>query len=197
MAPKMQTASGSGENQPVGQTLDRFSRLLDLKNVGRIPQFSGKPQDWDDFKFRFLLSMGFIDLDEIVDMVKVTTTATEAHQLDVEHTEKSKILYGILCQCCEGRALTLLKLVGRGCGIEAWRLLLVEYEPRASVRIAQMLSGILQPKFSNNLQSFQLELTQWKIMVAKYEGVASSGVVVHKLDDTVKIATVLGHARLK
>ena len=123
-----------------------------------------------------------------------STTETEVHQLDLEHSEKSKILYGILCQCCENRALSLLKLAARSCGLEGWRLLLLEYEPRASVRIAQRLSGILQPKFSNSLNQFQLELTQWKIQVSKYEGIASGEGGKHILDDTVKIATVLGHA---
>ena len=174
--------------------MQQFSKLLDLKSVGRIPSFSGKPADWDDFKFRFLLSMSFIELDSLLELVATSTTETEVHQLDLEHSEKSKILYGILCQCCENRALSLLKLAARSCGLEGWRLLLLEYEPRASVRIAQMLSGILQPKFSNSLNQFQLELTQWKIQVSKYEGIASGEGGKHILDDTVKIATVLGHA---
>ena len=77
--------------------MQQFSKLLDLKSVGRIPSFSGKPADWDDFKFRFLLSMSFIELDSLLELVATSTTETEVHQLDLEHSEKSKILYGILC----------------------------------------------------------------------------------------------------
>ncbi len=62
------------------------------------------------------------------------------------------------------------------------------YEPDSAVRGVQMLSGILNPVFSNDLEMFNRELLDWEHRVQQYEG-------AHKaLATEVKVAIILGHA---
>eukprot|EP00972_Heterocapsa_arctica_P037628 5538367-Heterocapsa_arctica.AAC.1 len=46
-----------------------------------------------------------------------------------EVRRKSKFLYSLFIQVLGGRALTLLRLVPKSNGFEAWRMLVREYEP--------------------------------------------------------------------
>eukprot|EP00972_Heterocapsa_arctica_P113847 16439430-Heterocapsa_arctica.AAC.1 len=43
--------------------------------------------------------------------------------------KKSKFVYSLFIQVLGGRALTLLRLVPKSNGFEAWRMLVREYEP--------------------------------------------------------------------
>ena len=44
------------------------------------------------------------------------------------------------------------------------------YEPDSAVRGMQMLSGILNPVFSNDLEMFNRELLDWEHRAQQYEG---------------------------
>eukprot|EP00972_Heterocapsa_arctica_P009223 1359857-Heterocapsa_arctica.AAC.1 len=62
-----------------------------------------------------------------------------------ESQQNSRLLYGILVQVLNGRALSILKLVPPGGGFEAWRRLVAEYEPETPLRHAAMLRALVKP----------------------------------------------------
>ena len=58
----------------------------------------------------------------------------------------SKTVSALLITKCEGKALSLVSLVSRRHGFEAWRVLKEEYEGKGGNRTAVLLRGILNPR---------------------------------------------------
>eukprot|EP00972_Heterocapsa_arctica_P033197 4883735-Heterocapsa_arctica.AAC.1 len=54
--------------------------------------------------------------------------------LSVEGQLKSTLLYNLLVQLVQGRALTIVRSVTDVNGLEVWRLLVAEYEPKQAAR---------------------------------------------------------------
>ena len=81
-------------------------------------------------------------------------TATDL-DLDPEFFEESqaavnRFVYGMLVQLCSGKALVTIHLVAAGDGLQAWKKLVTTYEPAMAMRWNAMLSGILNPQWSDD-----------------------------------------------
>eukprot|EP00972_Heterocapsa_arctica_P061644 9091348-Heterocapsa_arctica.AAC.1 len=50
-----------------------------------------------------------------------------------------------------GRAKSVFRLAPIGKGWEAWRRVLLEYEPKEGARYAAMLLGVMRPKWTGQL----------------------------------------------
>merc|ERR1712194_659994 len=94
-------------------------------------------------------------------------------QLSAEAVECSRVMWHLLVSYLDGRALGILKLVGRHCGLEAWRSLKLEYEGRAGNRFTAMLRFILNlserwmSDKDKGIDFFQ-SLTAWEALCADY-----------------------------
>ncbi len=63
----------------------------------------------------------------------------------------------------------MFRLVANANGFEAYRRVLLEYEPHEGARYAAMLVGVMKPKWSGRLQDFEDELRAWELAVQRYE----------------------------
>ena len=152
------------------------SKLIDLRGVGRPPTFSGKEEDWADFKFRMESAGSLLGLECVMEGPE--------KPLSPEETIKAKFLYNLLVQVCEGRGLLLIRQVRRADGAAAWRRLRMEYEPDVASRHCAVLAGLLSPQWSAT-GSFLDQLYAWERSVLDYE--AATGV---PLPDPVRCAVV-------
>ena len=81
---------------------------------------------------------------------------------------RSKLLYLLLSLGLEGKTLTILRGVHYANGLEAWRRLTLEYEPRIVTRSTAMLAGISLPsgKMSRRATSWRRFFSgrrEWRI----------------------------------
>ena len=68
-------------------------------------------------------------------------------QLDPDQQAIAKTLYFILVQTVGGRALQMLRAVPGHNGLEAWRQLVKDYEPKNPIRAVGLLPQIWSPTF--------------------------------------------------
>ena len=170
-------AQAAGWNPPEqGSYQDVAARLVDLKGVGRPPNFSGLESDWSDFKFKMESACALLGVDVIMEGPERILTPQE--------TVKAKLLYNILVQVCQGRALLLIRQVQRADGAAAWRRLKEEYEPDVASRHCAVLSGLLAPVWLPT-GSFIDQLYQWERSVLEYENATRA-----PLPGTVRCAVV-------
>ena len=143
--------------------------LLDLKGLARPEKFDGSDDRWLDWKEGFLSSMELLNLTGYLLAIDNMVEPIQMERLTVEEQTLSKLLHTILRSCLEGRARSIYKLVDRSNGFEAWRQLLLEYEPRENARYAAMMVGIMRPRWSGRLADFPKELRAWELAVARYQ----------------------------
>ena len=73
--------------------------------------------------------------------------------LTQDQLHNSTQLFYILMMLVEGPALTRVINAGQGQGLNAWRMLVAEHEPKSSARNVGDLVAILQYNFGNDLIS--------------------------------------------
>jgi len=101
----------------------------------------------------------------------------------------SKTVYSVLCLHVTGRALATVRLSQRFNGLEAWRLLVKEYESSASPdRSAAILAGLLAPAWQSLPCTLELEqsIQRWEMKIKDYE----MCFVGQTFPDTHKLATI-------
>ena len=105
-----------------------------------------------------------------------------------EAEARGRFLYGLLVGLCSGRALGIIRLVPEGHGLEAWRKLVLEYEPRLATRHCAMLTAVLTPSWSEGAP-FLEQLVAWERQVSQYEEASGEQVA-----DSVKCAVITSKA---
>ena len=98
---------------------DLATKLLDLRGVGRFPEFSGKDTEWQDWKFKFQVCADMMGLGELMRTAARWATTTTAQEQHPSNLERARLLYGILVQVCSGRAMGILRTVQESNGLEA------------------------------------------------------------------------------
>ena len=171
---------------PRDNALDQM-KLFDMKKV-QPPQFSGRPSDWQEFRFRLWILMEVVGIATLMKMAEDRGTQGEVTVEEQHETVqmRSRLLYLLLSQSLGGKALTILRGVHHANGLEAWRRLTLEYEPRIVARSTAMLTGILTPKWSDVAASdFMEAILQWEKRLEDYNDVTGM-----PLGDAVKVAVV-------
>ena len=102
---------------------DAAMSLHDLKDVvGVLPQFSGKDSDWEEFRFRLESLAALLRLREPMRKA-VRTSEADLVSLADAWIPGAVLLFNLLVQHCQGRALTILKTIRDSNGFLAWKLL--------------------------------------------------------------------------
>ena len=141
------------------------SRLVDLRGIAQPPTFSGMPEDWGEFRFRFEAVAGLLNLDTMLQ--RIAAQQQNAFLTPSERAQ-SKLTYNMLVQLVHGKALALLRLVRRHDGVAAWQALLKEYEPAQPARFCATLTQLLRPEWDES-KPFMEQLWEWERRVADYE----------------------------
>ena len=175
---------------PRDNALDQM-KLFDMKKV-QPPQFSGRPSDWQEFRFRLWILMEVVGIAALMKMAEDRGTLGEVTVEEQHETvqARSRLLYLLLSQSLGGKALTILRGVHHANGLEAWRRLTLEYEPRTVARSTAMLTGILTPKWKDiAVGEFMEAILQWEKRVEDYDDMTGL-----PLGDAVKVAVVTQYA---
>ena len=137
----------------------------------------------------FQSSMELLNLTPYLLAIDRMVEPIEFDRLTPEEQVLAKLLHTILKSCLEGRARSIYKPVDRANGFEAWRRLLMEYEPKENARYAAMMVGIMKPRWSGRIADFPKELRAWELAVSRYQ-MATHGIV----PDAVRCPVVAMHA---
>ncbi|CAE8581665.1 unnamed protein product [Polarella glacialis] len=165
---------------------DAAIRVCDFKGLARPPTFSGRDQDWPEFRYRFESLATLLGFDQLLDQAsKVGFDGLDVDLFTEEDYAKSRFVHAILVQLCSGKALSLVKLTPKVNGFDAWSALVHEYEPELVSRYCALLAAILTPEWVPTT-SFIEQLIEWERLVSRYE--LSSG---QRLSESVKCAVIL------
>ena len=120
--------------------------------MARPPTFTGEEAGFEEWRFRFMMSMALLGLDEPLREAAKCSDEIAYDKLRPEMQNPCKIIYAVLVTCVQGKALSLVRLCatpdGHHNGYEAWRRLTREYEPPLSTRAIAQLSSILTPTWT-------------------------------------------------
>lgn len=144
---------------------DVYARILDVKGIGKLPTFDGTQSGFNDWRFRFEVSMSLLQLKDGMAAAAVSRTSLEFSDLSAQQQYKTRVLYAILVQQIQGKALSIARLVDNENGYEVWRRLVLEYDPESKIRTSRMLVGILRPTFGENSETFTKNLLDWEFSV--------------------------------
>ena len=170
------------------------SGLVDLKGLVRPPAYDGTDAKWREFKFRFETMVMLTGQKQMLELAEANTAIDfELQTLAPIHLPPAQLLYGLLVQCCAGKALGVVKTVRDANGVLAWRRLLDEYEPAVSSRRLALMTAILQPAWKSTWTTSQFVevLLRWERQIADYD-IIGHGVITNDM----KIGVILRHAPL-
>ena len=97
---------------------------------------------------------------------KATEPTPNATIIDNEGGAASAQLYWMVLMICKGAALNTVFLTGDSEGLEAWRQLTENYEPKTRTRFARQLMSILSDSFQGDAIE---RITAWECDIATYE----------------------------
>ena len=129
--------------------------LPDTRGVAKPQVFDGGEGSWPAWCFVFesyplLLSK---DLARDVDKAADLEEEPYLHETADSAVELARVLYAILVSVVQSKALSIMMNVEKGNGLQAWRRLKREYEPKLPGRHATMLAGLIAPAWSGRLPS--------------------------------------------
>ena len=113
---------------------DWAMRLVDMKGVAKPQEFSGRQQDWSEWRFRFAAIAELMGLNTHMEDAARQRNPIDKAQLNENLCVQRQLLYNLLVHLVGGKALAILRCVQSGNGYEAWRRICTEYEPATPVR---------------------------------------------------------------
>ena len=168
--------------------------VIDTRNTISVPTFDGSDANWDAWRTKFEAYADLTGVGNYLEAAEAETDFISNGRMTEEPLAASTTLYALLVTKTDGKALSLVTLVPRRHGLEAWRVLKGEYEGRGGNRVAALLRGVLNPKA--RWEKMHVEgkdifdmLTAWEKDVAQYRMASGS-----ELQQEVQVATVLEHA---
>ena len=168
------------------------SGLVDLKGLVRPPAYDGTDTKWREFKFRFETMVMLMGQKQMLELAEATTAIDfELQTLNPMHLPPAQLLYGLLVQCCAGKALSVVKTVRDANGMLAWRRLLDMYEPAVSSRRLAVMTAILQPAWESTWTPSQFveALLRWERQIDDYN-IIGHGMIT----DDMEIGVILRHS---
>ncbi len=75
-----------------GMLIEAAARLVDLRGVARPPTFSGRTEDWSEFRFRFDSIGSLLGLEPLLEKA----ARTQNEMLDDNEETSSHFLYNLL-----------------------------------------------------------------------------------------------------
>jgi len=185
----MAAPDGSPANGAFGQTAQAMG-LVDTKAIGKPQRFSGKPEHWDEWSWKFESYCSLLGMEEVMRTAGDHEVEIDVSTLRPDVQALIKTLYHVMVQLLDGRASRILRAVPRGNGAEAWRQLKREYQPQIAQRKLAMLASIMSPDLSGPAphtdEVFEDRLCAWEKQISDYE--SQTGKTV---DDDLKIAVLL------
>ena len=145
------------------------SRLLDTKGLLKLPDFSGRDEDFVDWYEQFINVIAPMHLDEITEAVGRMDRPPLFSQMNEEQITKSKLLFTLLHHSTKdaGRATPLVRQAMDRNGFWAFWALCREYRAPSTDRLAMLYDGLTHPRWSEH--GWYPQWLQWENDVARYE----------------------------
>ena len=147
-------------------------QLLDHRGIAKVPIFSGRRQDFEEWAFPFESYCSLLGWEAYVTNAVRNPAEIEIVDLLTEPEAVGRSLYHLLVSTVKCTALSVVKLTERGNRLEAIRRLYIEFRPRLNEEHGSMLQMILTPtwwKERDNKATFTEILITWDERVARYE----------------------------
>ena len=166
-------------------------QLLDTRGDTKLASFSGDRSKFEAWAFLFESYGHLLGWGEQIDMAIKEQAPIEAAALGDVARSLNHDLYYLLASKMQGPAASVVKLVERGNGLEAVRMLYKEYRTGLAEDHSQMLSMILTPDWwkTRDQSAFVDTLLAWDELISQYELATSE-----KVTDKMKVATILAHS---
>ena len=163
--------------------------LADTRILQKLPECHGEAAKFSQWNFMARAYPGALDPAALQSLkaAAVHTAEITMEETDAAAQRLSGSIYAMLARLCRGPALTIVMTCPEGNGLEAWRELTFEYEPKGPSRFRGMLQAILSPKFGDGTD-LHGSLEAWDHAVQEYE--QQSG---ERLGDSIRCGVVTGH----
>ena len=165
--------------------------LLSLNDIKSHSVFSGDQDSFADWDFALRAEGSPLGWTTYLTHVLAQTEAVMLADMNSAARELSNDLYFLFSQSTKGKALTLLRRVEEGNGLEAYRLITNEFRPTGDQSAFGMAGAVLQPgwwtKAPHSKRDFHDVLLDWDGLVNEYE--VRTGEVI---SDNLKCATICG-----
>ena len=133
-------------------SLGSLARLLDVKGLLKLPDFSGRDEDFQSFYESFVNLLAAMDLDEIVEYVGRMSDPPSFTIMTPRQKQQAKLLYVLLSHVTQnaGRATKLVRQIKDRNGFWAWHSVCQEFRKTSADRLTAMHDGLLHPSWSLN-----------------------------------------------
>ena len=176
----------------MGSRSATMQQLVDTRMLGKPGTWDGSESGWKDWKFvtaSYLLA-AMPTLEPL--LARAEQDASQSVLLtdlgSEEERAASTQLYFTLAMLTKGRSLDKIQGAGQGEGLQAWRLLHEQWEPRARPRFVGMLIQLLTFKFDGDILA---GIEQWERLIRDFEQQSSfvlpdfvrSGILISGMQD--------------
>ena len=187
-----QSAAGAAQQQSSSAMVAANAGSL-LTAAIKPNAFSGEQQSWKDWEFSLLNYITTIDayLSDMMAQAAASSTEIPLPQ-DGNDLVRARWLFALVGGLTRGSARRLVQNAGTALatrnGLELWRLMNVEWQPKSMSRRLALLLAILSPQFNENQDesAWKESFDAWEVIVQEYEQMSS-----RRFDEEVKAAVVL------
>ena len=107
------------------------SSFLDLRTLGKVSNFNGKPEEWPIWSFKFECWLGLVpdvgqsNVSDVMDRANsnIDEAALDMNTFGGEAKQVAQSIYYLLVQLVGGRALSIVRKTVKGNGLLAWHRL--------------------------------------------------------------------------
>ena len=149
---------GVGAPAPTGEWASGVQSLVDTRAIGKPPTFSGdvdpngQPEGmpWSQWSSIFRSYLGAFDpvatglLQQVETKVEDPTVVDNTTTTEAERRLSIQLLY-VLALTCRGKSLQVVRRVPEGVGLQVWKQLCREFEPRLPSRFQGLVQAFLSP----------------------------------------------------
>ena len=149
-------------------------KKIDVRHI-KVPSFDGSASKFDDWSFAFRRTIrsanrNAYDLLAVVENMTIIDEQDLDLDMDGEWDQGdidaySAELYDILCQACQGEALTCLRSVKDMKGLEAWSKIYKKFNPKTMARAIRLVGAVTNPPRVKDIKDAEAELDKWEEQV--------------------------------
>eukprot|EP00971_Amphidinium_carterae_P063549 1257648-Amphidinium_carterae.1 len=171
----------------MGQPAGSSRPLVDTRALGRPREFKSIRSEWQDWAFHFkaFLSGANAQAGQALDEAARADKEISMTDLGPARESLARQLYLALSLQVSGEALVKVQNVRDHNGLEAWRRLCDEYEPRTKGQQRHRLTKLLRPEKAASVDRTMYAIEAWEKEVAEYEKAFSK-----ELDVDIKIGVL-------
>lgn len=144
---------------------------LDGRNVKPAENFSGKVEDWEEWRTDTYSYLSVLGYRRLVDAAMSLDESPALEDMAEQAEAQAQFMYHMLLRLCKGKAKIVARKVEIGNGFVLWRALHEEYEPKKVGRHQSMLQGLVSPTEweKMNKDQFEIAFLEWETAVDAYE----------------------------